>query len=225
MMEEGKALTAERHDGGGISATAAKTDAFAMMMQSSRKERQRNTPAKRTATHMSQGVLTQLHSVADARVEMGAMGFRAEAVEHAVKLHAHGCGIDLEHAVASCIAFSETDKAEPADRAAKTTPKWVQVSATGTDPGTHSCDPTEHCIRTSSSHQGEFATVPTCIQDNGVHPSAKDMKLALDAAKAGSGNLCAFLGVTDRSVPPFFFLDWERHSAHFLHSKPLNASV
>ena len=104
-MEEGKALTAERHDGGGISATAAKTDAFAVMMQSSRKERQRNTPAKRTATHMSQGVRTQLHSVADARVEMGAMGFRAEAVEHAVKLHAHGCGIDLEHAVASCIAF------------------------------------------------------------------------------------------------------------------------
>lgn len=97
------------------------SDAFAMMMSSQQRASAvtRQTPAKRSnplqqLQHAPQPTraaqpLPHLHSIEDAREEMMRMGFERGAVERALQRHTQGgARVDLAHAIASCISFSET---------------------------------------------------------------------------------------------------------------------
>jgi hypothetical protein len=126
---------------------------------------------------------------------MAGMGFCPAVVERALKLHAHGARVDLAHAVASCITLSDAD-------------------AVASEKGGPSCSlHSKSFSQTPSQKRGAQEEAPAPTPDNTARP------------KAGGGNLCGFLGVADRSVPPYFFLDWSKRSAHFLHAKPDSAKI
>jgi len=209
------------------------------------------TQVKRPAASLQQSALpslTQLQSVDEARAEMVAMGFESRAVERALMLHAHGARIDLAHAVASCISFSADSPSPPATSAHEE----IRGPATKTESQPESG---ENKLGTMHDHKRQClsAYVSADAPEQPVAAEARvvDVGNAKGGADAlastartgsgeslcdgrvtprtlpprGGGNLCAFLGVADRSVPPYFYLDWHSRSAHFLHTKPENATA
>ena len=209
------------------------------------------TPVKRPAASLQQSALSslpQLQSVDEARAEMVAMGFESRAVERALMLHAHGARIDLAHAVASCISFSADSPSPPATSAHEE----IRGPATKTESQPESG---ENKLGTMHDHKRQclsaYVSADAPEQPAAAEARVVDVWNAKRGAEAlastartgsgeslcdrrvkprtlpprGGGNLCAFLGVADRSVPPYFYLDWHSRSAHFLHTKPENATA
>jgi len=182
----------------------------------------------------------QMQDVATARSEMTAMGFDAAATERALRLHStlplHSthARVDLAAAVASCVSLSEAASsrlaAEPAE-APRKVPRAIGSPSISdcalAEPPTAlaaergQLPPQEDAGSRPdvevASHYGPTAPPP------GSQPSARAPQTAPTRGPSATGNLCAFLGVPDRSAPRFFFLDWDARTAVFLHDRPSQA--
>ena len=231
--------------GGGGQEGESGMDAFALMMQSQRPiakakegtnvpgsntplQKPCHTPFKKHGTHTSlekpsSSSLAPLQGVEFARSEMAGMGFSSAVVERVLKLHAIGARVDLAHAVASCITLSDADEAA----SEKQCDKKIKLTHASQPAISDQLSTNFNQKPSCSLHSISFSQTPSKKRGAQKEACAAPALTTDHTArqKADGGNLCRFLGVADRSVPPYFFLDWSKRSAHFLHAKPENAKI